>query len=72
MTCSPDKHVKLWSMNGELWGDINLMKENYDKQWSYPFDWSEKKVKEIERVKALMEIVEHPEDKPEEEEVVFD
>jgi hypothetical protein len=33
----------LWSINGELWGDIFLLKEKYDKQWVYPFDWSEKK-----------------------------
>ena len=58
ITCSAEKHVKLWSLDGTLWGDINLMKENYDKQWTYPFDWSEKKEKEIERVKLLMTVVE--------------
>lgn len=24
ITCSSDKHVKLWGIHGELWGDINL------------------------------------------------
>jgi hypothetical protein len=51
-------HVKLWSLDGELWGDIYLLKEKYDKKWKYPFDWSEKKVSEIDKVKILMSIVE--------------
>ena len=69
--------MKLWSLDGQMWGDINLMKETYDKQWSYPFDWSEKKEQEIERVKTLMTVVEHPHNEEEikkstEEKIVFD
>jgi WD40 repeat protein len=67
LTCSTDRHVKLWSLDGELWGDINLLKENTDKMWTYPFDWSEKKVNEIERVKKIMALVDPP--KPSDEEV---
>jgi hypothetical protein len=44
-------------MEGELWGDIYLLKESYDKQWKYPFDWSEKKVQEVEKVKVLMQVI---------------
>ena len=29
ITCGADKHVKLWSVYGELWGDIYLLRENY-------------------------------------------
>jgi hypothetical protein len=54
-----------------MWGDINLLKENCDKMWSYPFDWSEKKVKEIEKVTKLMSIVEPTHQQPGEV-VVFD
>ena len=39
--------------------------------WSYPFDWSEKKVKEIEKVTKLMSIVEPTHQQPGEV-VVFD
>jgi hypothetical protein len=73
ITCSTDKHVKLWSLEGILWGDINLMNEALDKQWSYPLDWSEKKENEILRVKTLMNIIDYQ--RPEEnvkEEIVFD
>lgn len=43
ITCSSDRHVRLWSLDGIVWGDINLLRENCDKHWTYPFDWSEKK-----------------------------
>jgi len=69
VTCASDKHVIVWSLMGEMWGDINLMKENIDKKWTYPFDWSEKKEQEIQRVKKLMAVIEEPTD---EEEIVFD
>ena len=58
ITCSHDRHVKLWSLKGEMWGDINLLKENYDKQWVYPFDWSEKQEEELTNLKMLMHYVE--------------
>jgi len=50
--------VKLWSISGELWGDIYLLKESYDKKWKYPFNWMQKKDQDIEKVKTLMSIVE--------------
>ena len=39
MTTSMDKHVKLWSLLLDLWGDIYLVKESYDKNWAFPFNW---------------------------------
>lgn len=48
-----------------------MLKETYDKQWKYPFDWSEKKEQEIEKVKILMDVVEG-ENKEVEEVIVFE
>jgi hypothetical protein len=38
ITCSVDKHFKIWSPSGELWADVNLGKFD-EKIWSFPFDW---------------------------------
>jgi len=59
-TCSTDKHVKLWSLDGALWGDINLLKENWDKQWTYPFDWTEKREQDVSKVQKLMALIDPP------------
>ena len=40
ITSSADKHIKIWSLNGQLWGDIYLSKENYDKNWCFPYNWN--------------------------------
>ncbi len=71
VTCSIDKHVRLWSLDGELWGDINLMKENCDKKWTYPFDWTDKKEKEIMKVKQIVNLIE-PQNNKMKEKIIFD
>mmetsp|Transcript_41306 Transcript_41306/g.36655 ORF Transcript_41306/g.36655 Transcript_41306/m.36655 type:complete len:235 (-) Transcript_41306:241-945(-) len=38
ITCSPDKHVKVFGMDGELLGDINLVKLGKN-IWNFPFNW---------------------------------
>jgi len=38
VTCSPDKHVKLWSLEGVLFSDINLIKFDEGRLWKFPFD----------------------------------
>jgi hypothetical protein len=38
-----DKHVKIWSIFGEQWGDIYLLRENYEKNWWFPFNWKEQR-----------------------------
>jgi hypothetical protein len=43
-----DKHVKIWSMFGELWGDIYLLRENYEKHWCFPYKWKEQRNNEID------------------------
>jgi hypothetical protein len=35
-----------------------MIREDCSKKWTYPFDWTEKKQQEIEKVKTLMEVVE--------------
>ena len=60
MTSAADKHVKLWSLEGQLWGDINLLREGGDKQWTYPFDWTEKREQDVARVQKLMALVDPP------------
>jgi hypothetical protein len=37
ITCSFDRHVRIWSREGTLWGDIYLAKERIHKNWSFPF-----------------------------------
>lgn len=57
ITCSLDKHVKVWSLSGELLGDINLVKlgNNY---WKFPFDWVKNKLSEIDDVFETLEKIE--------------
>lgn len=57
ITCSLDKHVKIWSLEGELLGDINLVKlgNNY---WKFPFDWVKNKLCEIDDVFDSLEKIE--------------
>ncbi len=47
---SLDRHVKLWSMQGELWGDIVIVGEDAVKRWNFPYDWSQAKNEEKESV----------------------
>lgn len=48
ISCSLDHHVKLWSGSGDLWGDIDLIRESKDKHWQFPFDWGKVRQKEVE------------------------
>lgn len=54
ITTSNDKHVKIWSLFGQCWGDINLLKESYEKNWSFPFKWEEKRNKEVDLVRGVL------------------
>jgi len=57
ISCSIDKHVKVWSLEGELLGDINLVKfgNNF---WKFPFDWVRNKLSEIDDVFESLEKIE--------------
>jgi hypothetical protein len=38
ITNSLDKHLKIWSMTGECWADLNMSNFN-ETIWKFPFDW---------------------------------
>lgn len=58
ITTSLDRHVKVWSRSGELWGDIVTFGENPVACWQFPYDWSEEKEREKSQVVAMMEKIE--------------
>ena len=56
ITCSHDKHVKIWGKDGEMQGDINLVKPG--KQfWKIPFDWVKYKLKEIDQIFEVCNVI---------------
>ena len=38
VTCSLDKHFKIWSLSGAMWADVNISRFD-EKEWFFPFDW---------------------------------
>ncbi|EGR34916.1 hypothetical protein IMG5_000130 [Ichthyophthirius multifiliis] len=59
ISCSFDKHVNIWSLEGELYSKINL--GVYDKQtkWYFPFDWIEQKIQDLDQVFSFLKIIEN-------------
>ena len=49
-----DKHVKVWSLHGKLWGDIYLIKESYEKNWSFPYNWHQVRSREVKQVRQVL------------------
>ncbi len=60
VSCGQDKHVKLWSVSGELLGDINLGRLG-TRLWRFPFDWVQHKTNEIDEVFDVLKKVERAE-----------
>lgn len=60
VSCGQDKHVKLWSVSGELLGDINLGRLG-TRIWKFPFDWIQHKTNEIDEVFDVLKKVERAE-----------
>jgi len=60
ITCSTDKHVKVWNMDGACLGDLNLVKLG-NANWNLPFDWVKYKLKDIDDVFAVMRVIEKEE-----------
>lgn len=50
-TGSADKHVKVWSLAGELWGDLRIVGEDPVQIWRFPYNWKESQ--EEERLKLI-------------------
>ncbi|KRW99211.1 WD40-repeat-containing domain [Pseudocohnilembus persalinus] len=61
ITCSPDKKVKIWSMKGEQYCQINLVKFNDEKEnfWNFPFSWVKQKLKDIDHVFNSLNIIDN-------------
>jgi len=60
--CSPfgfistgmDKHVKVWSLFGECWGDIFLVRESFEKRWCFPFNWEAVREHEVDQARKVL------------------
>lgn len=61
ITTSLDRHVKLWSRSGELWGDLFISNSSQTQKplvWAFPMDWDEVEKKRVEKVNKVMEEIE--------------
>ena len=57
ISCSNDKHLRIWGKNGEMQGDINLVKLGGKQFWKIPFDWVKNKLNEIDEVFKVCNII---------------
>ena len=54
---SIDRHVKVWSLTGELWGDLKVVGEYPLVTWNFPYDWKESLEKDrLEVINVMKEI----------------
>jgi len=58
ITASTDRHVKIWSREGKLWGEIATYGENPVIFWQFPYDWTEDREKEKDRVVSMLKDIE--------------
>ena len=50
ITCGVDKFIRVWSQQGSMVGEINLLKEKTRLvEWKFGFNWHEKKQQEVEQ-----------------------
>ncbi|EGR28930.1 hypothetical protein IMG5_166500 [Ichthyophthirius multifiliis] len=57
-TCSQDKCVKFFNLQGDCWANISLVKFGKN-QWSFPFDWVEYKLQDMKQVFEQLENLEN-------------
>mmetsp|Transcript_26396 Transcript_26396/g.12408 ORF Transcript_26396/g.12408 Transcript_26396/m.12408 type:complete len:95 (-) Transcript_26396:182-466(-) len=57
-----DKRVKIWSRMGEPWGEICLERGKGTKFWNFPFDWNKKRIKDLEKVIEVLNLIEDTEE----------
>ncbi|OMJ89930.1 hypothetical protein SteCoe_7819 [Stentor coeruleus] len=57
LTCSPDKFLKVWNREGEIWGIINLSSPEVPKKWYFPFDWEAKRQQDINKVIEVLSLI---------------
>eukprot|EP00826_Nyctotherus_ovalis_P031485 TRINITY_DN2516_c0_g2_i2.p5 TRINITY_DN2516_c0_g2~~TRINITY_DN2516_c0_g2_i2.p5 ORF type:complete len:144 (-),score=38.69 TRINITY_DN2516_c0_g2_i2:820-1251(-) len=58
VTTSLDKHVKLWSREGTLWGDLIICGPNPALFWNFAYDWSGERESEKEEVIEVLKVIE--------------
>ena len=51
VTGSLDKHIKVWSIYGELWGDLNIVNDYPIIQWNFPYSW--KNARENDKLEVI-------------------
>jgi hypothetical protein len=55
ISTSDDKHVKVWSVTGQLLGDINLVHEKVKlDKWDFKFDWAKAKRNQLRKVRKMV------------------
>jgi hypothetical protein len=50
-----DKTVKMWSLEGELWGTIDLLSTTEPGTWHFPYNWERKKAEDVQKVIDVMQ-----------------
>lgn len=58
ITGSVDKHVRVWSLYGEMWVDLTIIGKNPIVKWDFPYDWNEVKEKDKNEVITVMKEIE--------------
>lgn len=58
VTSSLDKHVKLWSREGVLWGDLDVCGADPALLWNFAYDWSGEREREKEEVIEVLKAIE--------------
>lgn len=57
LTCSPDKFLKIWNREGEIWGVINLSSPETPKNWYFPYNWEAKRQADINKVIEVLSLI---------------
>ena len=60
ISCGIDKHVKIWTLEGDILGDINLGRLG-NRLWNFPYDWMHAKLQELEEAFKVLKKVERAE-----------
>ena len=58
ITGSIDKHVRVWSLYGDMWVDLTIIGKDPIIKWEFPYDWNEVKEKDKNEVIAVMKQIE--------------
>eukprot|EP00826_Nyctotherus_ovalis_P001518 TRINITY_DN10244_c0_g4_i2.p1 TRINITY_DN10244_c0_g4~~TRINITY_DN10244_c0_g4_i2.p1 ORF type:complete len:419 (+),score=78.83 TRINITY_DN10244_c0_g4_i2:25-1257(+) len=62
-TAGMDRHVKLWSINGALWGNLTITGQHSVLVWNFPYDWNAVKANEkksLVKVLAQLKLAKEP------------